>query len=234
VRLLVTRPHPDGERTAGTLRARGHAVLLAPLLELRPLEIELPHGPFSAVAMTSANAARAIAEHPDRARLALLPAFTTGRGSAEAARAAGFAEVHSADGDRDDLARLVRARLAGTQLPLLYLAGEDRAGELDSADCGVQVLTVAVYRAVKAERFSVDVAQALREGALDGVLHFSRRTAEAFVACAGHAGLSLRAGLPVHYCLSMQVAEPLTAAGAAVCIAVRPDEAALVSLVGIA
>ena len=128
---------------------------------------------------------------------------------------------------------LLREGLAGTRLPLLYLAGEDRAGELDPADCGLTVLTIAVYRAVKAERFPADVTQALREGALDGVLHFSRRTAEAFVACAGHAGLFERALLPVHFCLSPQVAEPLLAAGAAaIRIAARPDEAALLQLVG--
>src|SRR5438067_7912940 len=32
MRLLVTRPEPDGERTAASLRARGREVTLAPLL----------------------------------------------------------------------------------------------------------------------------------------------------------------------------------------------------------
>jgi len=31
MRLLVTRPQDDGERTAARLRARGHHVTLAPL-----------------------------------------------------------------------------------------------------------------------------------------------------------------------------------------------------------
>ena len=35
MRLLVTRPEPDGERTAEKLRARGCEVLLAPLLASR-------------------------------------------------------------------------------------------------------------------------------------------------------------------------------------------------------
>jgi len=44
-----------------------------------------------------------------------------------------------------------------------------------------------------------------------------------------------RALAPVHYCLSRQVVAPLTAAGAAaVRIAARPDEAALLELVGAA
>ena len=32
MRILVTRPLPDGERTAAALRARGHDVLLVPLM----------------------------------------------------------------------------------------------------------------------------------------------------------------------------------------------------------
>ncbi|MFY9760746.1 MAG: uroporphyrinogen-III synthase, partial [Xanthobacteraceae bacterium] len=69
-------------------------------------------------------------------------------------------------------------------------------------------------------------------GDLHGVLHYSRRGAEAFVSAARKAGL-LEAALrnQVHFCLSAKVAEPLQEAGAAdVRIAAQPDEAALMSL----
>ena len=102
----------------------------------------LPDRAFSAVVLTSANAARAIAEHPGRAQLTALTAFTVGRRTAEAARAVGFRDVRSADGDKRDLVDLLRADLVRTDLlrmesseraPLLYLAGEDRAGDLAAA-----------------------------------------------------------------------------------------------------
>ena len=35
--ILVTRPHPDNEATAGNLRARGFVVLLAPMLKFEPV-----------------------------------------------------------------------------------------------------------------------------------------------------------------------------------------------------
>jgi len=35
--LVVTRPQPDGERTAAALRARGHTVLIAPLMRVEPV-----------------------------------------------------------------------------------------------------------------------------------------------------------------------------------------------------
>jgi uroporphyrinogen-III synthase len=233
VRLLVTRPEPDGERTAAALRARGHEVLVAPLLRMERVDFELGSEPYGAVVMTSANAARVLERHPQREQLTSLPAFTVGRHTAEAARAAGFHEIHSADGDKNDLGDLLRARLGGGRGPLLYLAGEDRAGDLDLAGCGVPVLTTVVYRAVRAERFPPAVSAALAHGRLAGVLHFSRRTAAAYIECARRAGILERALEPCHFCLSRQVAEPLAAAGAAETkVAARPEEAALIALVG--
>ncbi len=233
MRLLVTRPEPDGERTAAALRTRGHDVLLAPLLRVEAVvDADFGDGPWTGVVITSANAARAIASHPRRAELAKLPLFAVGRRSAEAARAAGFGEVTSADGDARDLVRLLAARGAGA--PLLYLAGEDRAVDLaaELAAQGVPVRTAVVYRTVKAESFPPPVRAALAAGQLDGVLHFSRRSAEAFVDCARLAGVLDRALALSHYCLSSQVAEPLAAAGATkIAIAPRPEEAALLGLV---
>ena len=231
MRLLVTRPQGDGERTAARLRARGHHVTLAPLLRVEAVEFELPREPLSAVVITSANAARALARHPRRDALVALPAFTVGRHTAEAARAAGFREVACADGDKDDLAALLRARWGERSAPLLYLAGEDRAGDL--AASGMPLLTAVAYRAVKVERFAPDVAAALAQGALDGVLHFSRRSAQAYLDCAARVGSLERALAPVHFCLSRQVAQPLAAA-AAIRLAPHPDEAAMIDLVGVA
>ena len=240
MRLLVTRPEPDGERTAQALRARGHAVVLAPLLRTQTIAFVLPDQAFSAVVLTSANAARAIADHPGRAQLTALTAFTVGRRTAEAARAVGFRDVRSADGDKRDLVDLLRADLVRTDLlrmesgdraPLLYLAGEDRAGDLAAA--GLPVHTAVVYRALKADHFPPPVAAALAQRELDGVLHFSARSAEAYLDCAVHDAIRESALAPVHYCLSRQVAAPLSAAGAVVVrVAARPDEAALLELVG--
>ena len=85
MRIAVTRPQTDGERTAANLRARGHEVLLAPLMRIEPVIADLGRG-FAAVIVTSANAASAIADHPARAVLLKLPVYAVGRRSAEAAR----------------------------------------------------------------------------------------------------------------------------------------------------
>jgi uroporphyrinogen-III synthase len=235
VRILITRPAADAERTAVALRARGHEAIVAPLLTVAFLsDAELGDGPWSAILITSANTARAIAGHKRRDELRRIPAFAVGKQSAQDLRAAGFAEVTSADGNVDDLADLAAARLK-PPARLLYLAGEERTGDLAGAlrakNFGVD--TVAVYRVVAAQTLPAEAAAALA-GGLDGVLHYSRRSAETFLAAARKSGLPEAAlTKPVHYCLSAKVAEPLKQAGAAdVRVAARPDEAALMELCG--
>jgi uroporphyrinogen-III synthase len=229
MRLLVTRPEPDGERTAQNLRARGHDVLLAPLMRMEAIDFVLTDETYCAVVMTSANAARAIIAHPARASITVLPAFTVGRHTADAARAAGFGDVTSADGDKRDLVRLLGERLPRDRRALLYLAGEDRSGELVVP--GVTVRTVAAYRTVAVECFPPAVAAALARGGIDGVLHFSRRSAQTYVDCAKREDMFDR--VVRHYCLSRQVSEPLAAANApGISVAAWPDEAALIEMVG--
>jgi len=237
MRLLLTRPEPDNARTAALLRAGGHEVVLAPLLRIeavRDADLGTPPSArsWAAILITSANGVRALAGHPRRSDLLALPVLAVGRGSADAARAAGFADVSSADGDADDLAELAARRFAGTRLPLLYLAGEDRSSDLGGALAarGLTVRTVAIYRAAKADRFPPAARAALEQGQIDGVLHFSRRSVESYLDCGRDiAGPALE---PVHYCLSARAAEPLRLAGAArIFVAAHPDEASLLALV---
>jgi uroporphyrinogen-III synthase len=235
VRLLITRAQEDGERTAAALRARGHAAVLAPVLRIQPIAADFGAGPFAAVLTTSANAARAIAQHARLGELRPLPLYTVGRRSADVARATGFATVHCADGDAHDLVAIVAKKQAETGAPLLYLAGEDRSVDLaaELGRRGLTVRTAVVYRAAAAERLPPEAEQALIAGELDAVLHYSRRSAAAFLRCVDAADLRERALALTHFCLSAQVAAPLTEAGAADHrVAQRPDEDALLDLVG--
>jgi uroporphyrinogen-III synthase len=235
LRLLLTRPAADAERTAAALRDRGHEPIVAPLLDIEiASDAALGAGPWAAILVTSANAVRAIALHRRRDELRRIPTFTVGDRTGQAMRENGFTEVSSAAGDVNDLAKLVAARIA-PEARLLYLAGEERSGDLAGLLRArhYTVETVLVYRAVIAERLPRHAAAALTAG-IDGVLHFSRRSAEAYVTASRNAGLIETAlQRPVHFCLSARVAEPLTQAGATtVRIATRPDEAALIELCG--
>lgn len=237
MRLLVTRPEPDAQRTAAALRQRGHHVSIAPLLRIEGIAADFGKGPWDALVITSANSCRAVASHPRIAELVHRPIFTVGLHSAAAARAAGFVDVTAAEGDVEELAQLLTAKFTARDRRLLYFAGEDRTADLAAglAAHGIQLKTVIIYRAVKVSEFPPPVREAMAAGEIDGVLHFSRRTAESYLSSAVGAALLDRALAPFHYCMSAQVARPLLQAGATtVRIAERPNEASVVELVGMA
>ena len=231
--LLLTRPEGAGARTAAKLRAQGHDVILMPVLLIELIaNPDLGCGPFGALILTSANAVQALALHERLSELQTLPAYTVGRRTAEAARALGFAPL-SADGNQDDLVALIGSKLR-SRAPLLYLAGQDRTGDLGAmlAAKGIAVRTVVAYRAMAVPELAEDAVRAFRTGQMGGVLHYSRRSAAAFIEAAKASGVFGAAVAACHYCLSRPVAEPLRDAGATrVAIATRPEEGALLELI---
>jgi uroporphyrinogen-III synthase len=230
MRLVITRPQADGERTAAALRARGHDVLVAPLLRVEPVAANL-FGSWGAVIITSANAPGAIAGYAASKALFDLPLFAVGRRSADAARLAGFSNVTTAGGDVRDLVRLIAERHTDASAPLLYLAGEDRATDLvaELVARGITAEMAVVYRAATAA-FPPELTAALQAGDVEAVLHFSKRSAENYIVGARKAGINEQALGVRHICLSAQIAEPLSKAGAGrIAITPRPDEAALIA-----
>jgi uroporphyrinogen-III synthase len=231
MRVVLTRPKEDSERTAEAVRTHGHDVLIAPLLRIEPVNAELRPN-WGGVIITSANAAAALAAHPAREGLIRLPVFAVGKRSADAAREAGFTDITTAGGDVRDLVRTIVEHHADAKGPLLYLAGEDRSGDLlgDLTVHGVAAELVVVYRAVAAS-LPMALLRALRANQVDAVLHFSRRSAESYIAGSVAMGAATVALAVRHFCLSEQVAEPLRNAGAkSVAVAMRPDEAAMIEL----
>src|ERR1700733_403661 len=215
MRLLVTRPEPEGARTAALLRARGHEGVLEPMLRIEPFaDAALGAGPWQAALLTSANAARAIAAHPRAREFAGMAAYVVGARTQAAAAAAGFDPVHSANGDLDGLVALVAATLASAAAPVLYLAGEQRAGDLAGAlrSRGFSVEIAVVYRSVMAVNLTPGVRSLLAAGQIDAVLHYSPRSARAFLAAAAAAGIADSSIKIKHLCLSSEVAAPLIAA----------------------
>lgn len=231
MRAVLTRPREDSERTAAALRARGHEALIAPLMRVEPAATKLTTA-WGGVVITSAHAAQALADRSERDALIKLPLYAVGQRSADAARDAGFTVIVTAGGDLKDLVRTIVEHRADDKGPLLYLAGEVRSGDLigDLTTHGIAAEMAVVYRAVPAP-FSAELIAALQSGAVDAVLHFSKRSAESYLAGARAAEVAAQALAVTHYCLSAQIAAPLKAAGAArVVVAKRPDEAAMIEL----
>ena len=232
--VLVTRPHPDNEATARALRERGFKVVLAPMLRFEkvPLDEALDID-VAGVIVTSANALRAV--EAELALLAALPLFAVGKHTADEARRLGFAKVISADGDAAKLRARVRKEFKGKEklkdaAKLLYLAGADLSRDLSGelgAD-GFEVITRTTYRMVALAGLSRETREAFAANEVEAVLHYSQRSARAFLEAARADGVEISALAVPQCCISANVAAILHEAGAVqVLSAASPDENAL-------
>jgi uroporphyrinogen-III synthase len=237
--VLVTRPRPDDEATAAGLRARGFEVLLAPMLRFEPvafdddenLDEEVRYG---AVIVTSANALRGIEAQLKASQLLKLPLFAVGEHTAAAARTIGFETVVPATGGAAGLRDLVLASVKAKTLkkasPLLYLAGADLARDLagELGERGFTIVTQTTYRMVPLSGLPRETCDAFAANRIEAVLHYSRRSARAFLESVRAAGVEISALAIPQCCISAAVASVVRDAGATqVLTASRPDENAL-------
>ncbi|MGE4219757.1 MAG: uroporphyrinogen-III synthase, partial [Alphaproteobacteria bacterium] len=187
--VIVTRPRPDAEALIKALEERGIDTVAAPLLDILPEDGPAPDlGGVQALLFTSANGVRAFAA---RSAIRIHPVLAVGDATAAAARAAGFADVKSAGGNVDDLARLAIRQFDPNSGDLLHVAGTDVAGDLAGAlsAAGFSMRRAVLYSARAAATLPEPAALALRTGRADAILFFSPRTAGSFVTLARDAGL---------------------------------------------
>lgn len=229
MRLWVTRTAPAAQATAERLRALGHEPLVAPVLAVTPTGADLDLEGVGALAFTSRNA---LAAFPAEMVSNAPRVFAVGAAAAEAARAAGFHDVTSADGDGAALAALIVAHASSVVGDILHLRAEETAFDLVGTLVarGVPARSVPIYRATTLAMASpVEAALQGQATALDGlVIHSLKASRQAAKLLSDHAG---RAGLTA-YAISEAAAVPLRSLGLrAVHIAAAPNEDALMALI---
>jgi len=184
MRVLLTRPRAQAEESAERLRAAGHSVIIAPILEIHPVPgATISLEGVQALVVTSANGA-----HYGFARLAGgdPPVFCVGERTAEAARRAGIEAPHSAAGDAEALADAIAERLVPEDGALLHLCGRDRKARLKDRleRAGFALREEVVYEARQSGDMPEAANRALEEGDIDLVLLYSARSARCFRALA--------------------------------------------------
>lgn len=230
-RLLLTRPAEDAETLLARLREMGVDSLVAPLLEIEyfdgpPLDVDGVQG----FLLTSANGVRALARRTSRRDI---PCYAVGEATARQAAEQGFAAVKSADGDVDDLARLVDNECKPEAGALLHAAGTVSAGDLAAllAPAGFNVRRERLYEAKMVDRLTKTAQDELGHGDLDGVVLYSPRTARHFVKLVADAGLSAALGRLTLFALSENVDRAAAGIWAKRIVAAHPDQESLLDAV---
>jgi uroporphyrinogen-III synthase len=228
MRVLVTRPLDDALEIQILLAARGHQVIVAPLLR-----VEFRRGPdidltgVQAILATSANGVRALARRTARRDL---PVFAVGPQTAQAAETVGFDNVRSADGDAVALAQAVPNWTSPKAGVLLHAAGADAAGKLAEAltSAGFNVRSEVLYDVLSVGALPANAVDEVAANRIDAVLLFSPRSARAFVQCLDAAGLTQHASRMVGACISEATAAALAPLGMKeIRVALRPNQESL-------
>lgn len=227
-RVLVLRARADAERTAEKLRALGFAPIVSPVIEIVATGATIAGGAFDAVLATSA---KGLEHASDAGAVRALPLHVVGARTAQVAKQLSWRPDLVA-GDARALMPLLQARHAAPAR-FLYLTGRERRDDLDAGlrAAGHAVRAIETYQARAARALTDEARAAIAAGEIDAALHYSRRSAEIFLALARAASLAENLRGVTHLALSRDVAAPLEhAACKSVLVAERPDEDHLLRL----
>ena len=208
---------------ANKLRNMGLSPVLSPVVDIIATNASIPPGRFDAVLATSA---KGLDFSPIAIELLSLPIYVVGERTAQVARARGWVPGLAAR-NAVQLMKCLHAHYASSK-QFLYLTGRDRQSELEEFLKAARhtVTVVETYEARAAAELLPQAVEALVKGEITAALHYSKRSAEIFMALARNAGLTQALLKIDHLVLSKEAASTLPR----VKIAEKPDEAHLLQL----
>lgn len=212
--LLVLRPQPGAAATAERAATLGFEVTVAPLFTTTALPWDPPSpAGYDALMLTSANAVRLGGQ--GLATFHAMRVFAVGEATAVAARAAGFAQVEA--GSSDAVALLAQMAAAGVRRALHPGGREYR----DAGHPAIHIDRIPVYAADPVAELP-DAAAAALAGGATAMLH-SPRAASLFASFVDD-----RSRTPIAT-ISAAAADAAGRGWAAIAIAERPDDSALLA-----
>ncbi len=234
---LIVRSEPGAGGFVRRLAAEGIPAIACPVTTIHALDCALTvPGTAQGVAFTSVNAVR---HYADRGVRTDLPAYAVGAATANAARAAGFAIVHSADSDVRGLALLIAERCRPSLGELVYPAAREVFGDLAQTleSKGFTVLQAALYEARGAENLPEPAANALHTRTATSLALFSVRNSLEFARLILAAGLEDAISVLPVCCVSEPVAAAFGKADGLppaqrVVVAASPDARAMAAALG--
>ncbi len=180
-KILITRPEDKGKLLARELGEAGYKTLSAPMLVIKNIEFTLPDlNNVQGIIFTSAAALPPFIEQTQRKDI---PIFTVGRSTAQRARKGEFKIIHSAHGAAKDLTRLIKRRGKGAQKHFLHIRGENVSLNISQkmSQEGIQIDEIIAYKAEKAQKLPKSTIDAIKNGEIEAVTFFSKRSAESFL-----------------------------------------------------
>lgn len=224
--ILCVRDKTDAKRDAETLAQHGFVAQPAPVMDVVQLDTPLPDtAQFQGLIYTSRQAIKAA--HTKFSQRA----FCVGRGSAQAARDAGFQDVISGDAGGEHLMQQIKAHAQPNLDPLYWPHGAVIQFDIAKAltDDGFTVLEDTTYRLVPIERLPESIATDMQCAQVGVVMCFSAQHLSQFARLLDKTGLwhhhkNWRLIVP-----TLRVANAVSAEWAEVIVAETPSYRAMMS-----
>lgn len=221
--VIIIRAEPGASATAERVEQMGLLPLVSPALALE-LVSSVPDISFQGSAgllFSSANGVRfftAVSSVRDTV------AWCVGPSTAAAAQQAGFAEVHNANGNSSDLAKLVSENADASGGHLIHIANTAAGDVLQSSlmQAGFDVRFVGLYTPIEAEGLSAESVMAAQSSKSICVLIHSAKGAASFAKLFA----SISDVQTTFICVSDKAAQPVSHLGETL-VADRPNEDAL-------
>lgn len=234
--IVITRPEPGLGETLAAVEQAGWRGYASPALVVQPRAMASGGAnergrPIAGLLLTSGQAVAAVVQALPMGINLAVPVFAVGARTAARARAAGFTQVCSADGDATALAGLLRQRLAPEAGPLLLACGAGQGGALADAlrTDGFRVLRRVAYDTRAARCLPPEVSRALLAGRIEVVAFFSAQSAKSWFDGLRDSALQAAAVRTVGLVLSPAIEKSVRALGweGPVIVAARPDAASM-------
>lgn len=181
--LLITRPEPDAKNSAMRFEKAGFNVVAEPILKIEPLiqanESAIDKESYEALLITSRNAIRIAT--PIIAKDT--PILCVGSKTMAVIREFGFENVTHIEGNSDDLANFISKNYSKKIKKMLWLCGKHHNSAFLSQleTNGYKIEQKIVYQANATDHLSAKLVQRMQNRAIDGVLFYSKRSAQMFL-----------------------------------------------------
>jgi uroporphyrinogen-III synthase len=238
--LLVLRPENSARTLIDKLVMLGAKVTHFPISQQQAVDAPDLDGNYSGSILTSAYGVhffkKKVEAAPIMQSLYDLPLYAVGDKTAQKARDAGFKKVFSANGDGAALAKLIIELHPKSDSPMLYPCAKNRQFDMETALIAADIALNhwVLYETIYSQNLPDALIQDLTLNRIDGILHYSAKSAENFFyLLEKHALLNHINGVK-HYVLSQEISHHIPAQfNATIEIAAKPNEHEILNLIAI-
>ena len=179
--ILLTRPLEDCSEIILRFKTLGHQVSHLPLLKINKIKCnDINFSEFKGIIFTSANAVKFLdVKKIDKNLLC----FCVGNATEKKARAVGFQNVISAEGNVENLKELILQNFDQKDGKMIYVSGEIISVDLDLQLLkeGYNIKRVINYRSIHNENFNDKFVKQLKLNMPDAVYVYSQNSALSFL-----------------------------------------------------